>query len=81
MRRAMVRISNEILAEILRGQWRVRPCVWTDAPADLTVVGVGYAPAGQAHIWFYAIVESETFDEVEQGQQLPELPPFTYRSA
>jgi hypothetical protein len=80
MGRAIVGVSNSLLTMLLRGQWPVEGCAWTDAPVDLTVVGVEHPPAGLGPVWFYAIVESDTFPPNEPGQPLPEIPPFRYRS-
>jgi hypothetical protein len=79
MGRALVPVSVVALADLLRGRWPMGWCEWTDAPNDLTVVGVEHPPAGYGHIWFYAVVESDSFPEVKPGQPLTELPPFKYR--
>lgn len=78
MRRAMVRVSTHLLADLLRGRWPVGGCAWTDAPNDLSVVGIEHPPAGNGHLWFYAIVESASFPPVEPGRALPDLAPYTY---
>lgn len=79
MGRALVPVSVGLLADLLCGRWPVGGCEWTDAPIDLTVVGVEHPPAGFGHIWFYAVVESASFPEVQPGRPLPELPTFKYR--
>jgi hypothetical protein len=80
MRRAMMRVSLELLSGLLRGRWPVGGCVWTDAPSDLSVVSVEHPPAGYGHLWFYVILESAAFDPVEDGASYPEIEPFKYKS-
>ena len=79
MKRALIRVSIPMLEDILKGKLASVTDVWTDAPADLRVVGIDHAPAGLAHLWFYVLVESETFETVSPGKPIPEHPGFTYR--
>ena len=79
MKRALLRVNMELLEILIKGSFPRPDDLWTDAPADLRVVGIGEAPAGETHNWFYAVLESETFANVKYGDLLPELSPFTYR--
>lgn len=79
MKRALIRVSMGIIENLLKGQWPSPNELWSDAPADMRVVGIHHAPAGEAHNWFYTVVESETFDEVKPGGVMPELPGFLMR--
>lgn len=78
MKRALLKISNDFLGEFLKGNLPEERQYRTDAPKDLRVVGVEHPPAGFGHIWFYAVLESESFMEVKPGEPLPELNCFTY---
>lgn len=77
MRRALMRVSFAALQDLLRGRWSA-DCVGTTAPSDLRVVGVEHGPAFYSHGWFYAVLESDDFEDIEPGDLLPELEPFKY---
>lgn len=75
---ARVRISAEILQEVLRGEWS-RLCDRTTAPDDLEVLGVEQPPYAVGQ-WFYAICQSKTFRPIPEGAEIPEIEPFEYRA-
>jgi hypothetical protein len=75
---ARVRISAEILQEVLKGDWS-RLCDRTTAPDDLEVLGVEQPPHAVGQ-WFYAIVQSKTFAAIPEGAEIPEIKPFEYRA-
>ncbi len=76
---AKVRVSGELLSQILSGQVGSKPdtTIETDAPGDLRVIGVAGVPNTFDTFWLY--VESQTFESVPECAEPPEIPSFTYR--
>lgn len=74
---AKVRISIEILSMMLRAEFNNLDHIRTDAPKDLEVVGFAAVPDYPYYVgWVYCT--SETFDEIMEGADAPEIPAFTY---
>jgi len=77
---ARMRISKEILEVILRADVGTRPntTIETNAPKDLKVLGLGNVKGLIYPHTFEVYVESETFDDVPEGADPPEIDAFIY---
>jgi hypothetical protein len=77
---ARVRISKELLEQIIRADFGQYPgrTVTTNAPKDLEILGVGKIEGLLYPHTFELYVKSETFDDVPEGAEPPEIEAFTY---
>ena len=78
---AKMRVSKEYLEMVLRADVFTQPntIVKSNAPKDLEVLGLDQSRLelfGSATFWVY--VTSDTFKEIPEGADIPEIPPFTY---
>jgi hypothetical protein len=77
-RRRIILLNTDVVVAMLRGNWpRVNPNNWvreitSDIPADLRIVGCGW---DESRNIVRIAVESETFDDVPDGQFAPEWEP------
>jgi hypothetical protein len=79
---AKVKISKEFLEMLLRADFEVQlnRRLETNAPKDLKILGLANIPHfGYPHT-FYIYVESESFEEIQEGTDPPEINPFVYSS-
>jgi hypothetical protein len=77
---AKVRISIELFENILTCRWGSHPThrLETNAPQDLRVWGFAPVETEPFLMTVYMFVESESFEEVAEGAQPPEIMPFQY---
>lgn len=77
-RLARVQISTKFLEMILRCDVSFQGKKFTTtAPKDMKIVRIYQGPKLHGHSCF-AIVESEEFEIVEEGQEIPLIPAFSY---
>ena len=75
---AKVKISKDLLEQILRADIGTQPntTVTTNAPKDLKVLGLAiHLPYPHT---FEMYVESETFADIPEATEPPEIEPFVY---
>ncbi len=74
MRRALIPISPELIGEMCKnGESHHR--TESGLPADAKFVGANWDPSFQ---YFLVCFESQEFDEVLEGERLPELRPVIH---
>jgi hypothetical protein len=69
-----------VLEDLIKGAGDRWAAVETDAPDDLTILGVIQPPEGIG-AWCYLIVESKTLRPVPECAEPPEVGPYRYRNA
>ena len=80
VKRGRLRLSLGVLEDLVKGAGDRWAAVETDAPADLTVLGVIQPPEGVG-AWCYLVIESQTLRPVPEGAEFPEVGPYRYRNA
>jgi hypothetical protein len=79
VRRAKLRLSLAVLEDLIKGAGDRWAAVETDAPGDLSVLGVIQPPEGVGS-WCYLIIESKSLRPVPEMAEPPEVGPFHYRT-
>lgn len=77
VRRGKLRISLAVLEDLIKGAADRWAAVETDAPEDLSILGVVQPPEGVAS-WCYLIIESKTLRPVPEAAEPPEVPAYHY---
>lgn len=80
VRRGRLRVSFGVLEDLIKGAGDRWAAVETDAPEDLSILGVIQPPEGIGS-WCYLIVESKALRPVPEMAEPPEVGPYHYRNA
>jgi hypothetical protein len=80
VKRGKLRVPFGVLEDLIKGAGDKWAAIETDAPIDLSIVGVEQ-PMHAVGAWCYLVVESDSLRPVPEGGQVPEVGPYRYRRA